>query len=267
MKTQSDARVICGERLGLPLRGPAARLHGSHRESAEPFARFPLLSRNTPREYSYLPAKVIFNLWETCHVDSFDSDRVSHRVHVCGISTGQFNRGAADPVPHVESKYSAAELDKVDNTPPAGFVALFNGKDLTGWKGLLKQPLDNPARRANLSPEARKTAQEEANKNMAAHWKVENGIIIYDGNKGRSLCTTKDYGDFERCGSIGRSKPAATAEFICAARRRCRSGTRRTNLRSGVNSGGLYNNQKGPHDPTAAADRPVGVVGIVFRSS
>ena len=28
-----------------------------------------------------------------------------------------------------------------DNTPPPGFTALFNGKDLTGWKGLLKPPL------------------------------------------------------------------------------------------------------------------------------
>src|SRR6476620_7359887 len=39
-----------------------------------------------------------------------------------------------------------------DNTPPAGFIALFNGKDLTNWKGLLKpenkKRLDNPAVRA-----------------------------------------------------------------------------------------------------------------------
>ena len=27
------------------------------------------------------------------------------------------------------------------NQPPQGFVALFNGKDLTGWKGLLKEPV------------------------------------------------------------------------------------------------------------------------------
>src|SRR5437764_6238198 len=53
-------------------------------------AASPLLSRNTPREYSCPPAKVIFNLRETCHVDSFDSDRVSNR-DVYGTSTGQFN--------------------------------------------------------------------------------------------------------------------------------------------------------------------------------
>src|SRR5437867_3937245 len=27
-----------------------------------------------------------------------------------------------------------------DNTPPPGFTALFNGKDLTGWQGLLMAP-------------------------------------------------------------------------------------------------------------------------------
>ena len=35
-----------------------------------------------------------------------------------------------------------------DNTPPAGFTALFNGRDLTGWKGLLASPYDNPIKRA-----------------------------------------------------------------------------------------------------------------------
>ena len=31
---------------------------------------------------------------------------------------------------------------------------------------------------------------------MNAHWRIENGVLIYDG-KGDSLCTAKDYGDFE----------------------------------------------------------------------
>ena len=31
---------------------------------------------------------------------------------------------------------------------------------------------------------------------MRAHWKVEDGALVFDG-KGRSLCTAKDYGDFE----------------------------------------------------------------------
>ena len=39
-------------------------------------------------------------------------------------------------------------------------------------------------------------AQKTADKNMNEHWSVVEGILTYDG-KGMSLCTDKDYGDFE----------------------------------------------------------------------
>ena len=48
------------------------------------------------------------------------------------------------------------------DNPPKGYVALFNGKDLTGWKGLLKGPLDNPEKRAALTPDELAAAQAEA---------------------------------------------------------------------------------------------------------
>ena len=86
--------------------------------------------------------------------------------------------------------------EKPLNQPPEGFVALFNGKDLTGWKGLLKGPYDNPDKRAALAPEKLAKLQQEADEDMRAHWKVVDGVLVFDG-KGRSLCTAKDYGDFE----------------------------------------------------------------------
>jgi hypothetical protein len=111
-----------------------------------------------------------------------------------------------------------------DNTPPKGFTALFNGDDLNGWKGLLKAPNDNPIKRAALSPEAKAAAQKEADDNMRAHWKVENGALLFDG-KGRSLCTAKDYEDFELYVDWKIPSPrTATAAFIFAARPKCRSG-------------------------------------------
>ncbi len=82
------------------------------------------------------------------------------------------------------------------NQPPKGFVALFNGKDLSGWKGLLQGPYDNPDKRAALAPDERAKLQQEADENMRAHWKAVDGVLVFDG-KGRSLCTAKDYGDFE----------------------------------------------------------------------
>lgn len=80
-----------------------------------------------------------------------------------------------------------------DNTPPTGFTALFNGKDLTGWKGLADK--DASKRRA-LEGDALKEAQTTADESMKEHWSVVDSILTYDG-KGQSLCTAKDYGDFE----------------------------------------------------------------------
>lgn len=53
-----------------------------------------------------------------------------------------------------------------DNTPPPGFKPLFNGKDLTGWKG--KQP----------------------------NWKVVDGGIVYDGKAGDLATDRKDFKNF-----------------------------------------------------------------------
>jgi hypothetical protein len=61
----------------------------------------------------------------------------------------------------------AGEKDGV-KTPPPGFVALFNGKDLTGWK--------------------------DADKDA---WKVEDGTIHFTGKGGKNLATAKSYKDFE----------------------------------------------------------------------
>ena len=70
---------------------------------------------------------------------------------------------------------------------------MFNGKDLTGWKGLAHK---NANERMALKGAALAEAQKTADKNMNEHWSVVEGILTYDG-KGMSLCTDKDYGDFE----------------------------------------------------------------------
>src|SRR5688572_3565158 len=79
-----------------------------------------------------------------------------------------------------------------DNTPPEGYTAMFNGKDLTGWKGLA----GSIVAKAKMTPEQLAEAQAKADEQMKAHWRVEDGVLIYDG-KGNSLCSAKDYGDFE----------------------------------------------------------------------
>ena len=101
----------------------------------------------------------------------------------------------SDPNSHTIISKTDNALVKVqpkDNTPPPGFVAAFDGKDLTGWKGLLKPKLDNPFNRAKLTPDELAAAQKEADDNMRAHWSVQDGTLVFDGH-GRNLCTAKDY--------------------------------------------------------------------------
>src|SRR5437763_203113 len=79
-----------------------------------------------------------------------------------------------------------------DNAPPPGFTALFNGKDLTNWQGLVAIN-----KRAKMSKEEYEAAVKKANEKLS-HWTVENGLLIYDGKKGgENLQTVKDYGNFE----------------------------------------------------------------------
>jgi hypothetical protein len=40
-------------------------------------------------------------------------------------------------------------------------------------------------------------AQVKADQQMAMDWKVEDGMIIFDGKGYDNLCTEKQYGDFE----------------------------------------------------------------------
>ena len=143
------------------------------------------------------------------------------------------------------------------NQPPEGFVALFNGQDLAGWKGLLKGPYDSPEKRATLAADQAKGLQKEADEDMRAHWKVEDGILVFDG-KGRSLCTAKDYGDFEMLVDWKILKGGDSGIYLRGSPQVQIWDTGRVVSGAQVGSGGLYNNQKNPSKPSKCADKPVG---------
>ncbi|MGE0608006.1 MAG: DUF1080 domain-containing protein [Pirellulales bacterium] len=141
-----------------------------------------------------------------------------------------------------------------DNTPPEGFTALFNGKDLTGWKGLVA----DPPKRAKMSADELAEAQKKADADMHEHWKVENGVIVFDG-KGQNLCTAKDYGDFELWVDW---KIEAKGDSGIYLRGSPQVQIWDPGLSEGnsVGSGGLFNNQKPENasKPLVVADNPVG---------
>ncbi len=154
----------------------------------------------------------------------------------------------------------ADTVPRRDNTPPAGFVALFNGKDLTGWKGLpVKEGLDNPFKRAEADPNVLKKAQAAADERMRKHWQVKDGVLVFDG-RGDSLATARDdYGDFEMYvdwkiepkGDSGIYLRGTPQVQIWDAFDKEKPG-------NGVGSGGLFNNKKHPSKPSKRADKPVG---------
>ena len=140
------------------------------------------------------------------------------------------------------------------NQAPEGFVALFNGKDLTGWKGLLASPNDNPIKRARLSSEALAKEQAKADAHMRKHWAVKDGILKFDGG-GHSLATIKDYEDFEMWVDWKVLYPRGDSGLYLR-------GTPQVQIwdpgQWKIGSGGLYNNRKNPSKPTSIADNPIG---------
>src|SRR5690606_22852817 len=72
----------------------------------------------------------------------------------------------------------------------AGYVTLFNGTDLSGWKGLVA----NPIKRNEMSAKELAAAQVEADKKMRAGWIVKDGVLTFTG-KGDNIATVKQYGD------------------------------------------------------------------------
>ncbi|NLP12607.1 DUF1080 domain-containing protein [bacterium] len=136
-----------------------------------------------------------------------------------------------------------------ENQPPEGFTALFNGKDLCGWKGLVEDPI----KRRNMSPEELNRAQIKADEEMRRHWRVIDGVLYFDG-KGHSLCTSRDYTDFEMYVDWKIEKWGDSGIYLRGAPQVQIWDT----AQWPEGSGGLYNNQKNPSKPLVQADKPVG---------
>jgi len=143
--------------------------------------------------------------------------------------------------------------------PPRGFTALYNGTDLTGWRG--GDTFDH--RKYLAMPEADRAKQDAAwTADMRSHWRAEGPELVSDG-KGKFATTVKDYGDFELrleykalplgdsgiylrgCPQVQIWDHTNPAEFKNGAQK---------------GSGGLWNNSAGApgKDPLVLADKPFG---------
>jgi hypothetical protein len=137
-----------------------------------------------------------------------------------------------------------------------GFVSLFNGKDLSGWKGLVK----NPILRAKMKPEELAAEQAKADEKARSTWSVQDGVLVFNG-KGDNLCTDKQYGDFEMYVDwmLDPAGPEADAGVYLRGTPQVQIwDTARVKVGAQVGSGGLYNNQKNPSQPLKVADNKLG---------
>jgi hypothetical protein len=154
---------------------------------------------------------------------------------------------------------AAAPAVLAGSTPPPGFTALYNGHDLSGWRG---GDTTDPQRWHAL-PAAERAAQEAAwNGSFAAHWRAAGDELVNDG-AGAYATTTRDYGDFELLVDYRTVARADSGIYL----RGCPqvqiwdyTDPEKFALGADKGSGGLWNNSPGApgKDPLVKADRPFG---------
>lgn len=146
------------------------------------------------------------------------------------------------------------------NQPPEGFVALFNGQDLSGWYGL--GHFD--PRKLWAMPDQERAAKRDADMADArAHWTVENGELVNDGH-GVYLTTDREFRDFELWIDYKTVAKADSGIYLKANPQvqiwDYTEAGGKWGIGADKGSGGLWNNSAGApgKDPLVLADKPFG---------
>jgi len=154
-----------------------------------------------------------------------------------------------------ESEYDREMVNKYLAAMPQdeGFKPMFNGSDLTGWQGLV----ENPVTRKKMSSVELERKQAEANVMVPSSWSVKDGCIWFNG-KGDNICSIEEYGDFELLVDWKITKDGDSGIYLRGTPQVQIWDTSRIDVGAQVGSGGLYNNQVNPSKPLKVADNQVG---------
>ena len=154
-----------------------------------------------------------------------------------------------------DSQYEVIDIQTyLANMPyTKGFEPIFNGKDLSGWQGLV----ENPIARAKMSKAELAKKQAEANEKVKESWSVKDGAIYFTG-KGANLCTTRPYGDFEMLVDWKITKNGDSGIYLRGSPQVQIWDPTGKEAAAKVGSGGLYNNQKHRSTPLTVADNAIG---------
>lgn len=153
----------------------------------------------------------------------------------------------------------AGVCSAADNEPPAGFVAIFNGKDLKGWYGY---DTKDPRKFQAMSEQEQAAAKEKSLEDINKHWSVDKGDLVNDGH-GLYLTTDANYGDYELWIDY-KTVPKADSGIYLKGTPQVQiwDYTEEAKFGIGANkgSGGLWNNTAGKpgKDPLVLADKPFG---------
>ena len=154
-----------------------------------------------------------------------------------------------------DADYQKEAIRKYISEMPSSpaFVALFNGKDLTGWKGLVA----NPILRAKMDARTLAKEQQKADSIMRKGWYVKDGLLIFTG-EGQNLCTERKYGDVEMYVDWMIHKDGDAGIYLRGTPQVQIWDTSRVDAGAQVGSGGLYNNTTHPSKPLKLADNAIG---------
>lgn len=133
-----------------------------------------------------------------------------------------------------------------------GFEPLFNGKDLSGWQGLV----ENPIARTKMTKEELAKKQAAADAKLPESWSVKDGMICFTGT-GDNLCTKRTFGDVELIVDWKISKNGDSGIYLRGSPQVQIWDTSRVDVGAQVGSGGLYNNTVNKN-PLVVADNPIG---------
>ncbi len=146
-----------------------------------------------------------------------------------------------------------------NNHPPKGFTALFNGHDFDNWVGGLG---DADWRKITAMPAAERAArQKKLDEGIHKHWRVEDGVLVSDGDPNFFLSTPRDYGDFEMWVDWKINKKGDSGIYLRGVPQvQIWDPSNPDEQKHGCNkgSGALWNNKNHERFPPVVADKPIG---------
>src|SRR5579871_5001863 len=246
---------------------PAKALNGQQKllllEDEMAAAKNPVEKKNILSQVAHIPGFSSFMLVSKSLNDADVSGDAALALARLAIADGNIKgpvvrESLEKALPLIKGDDSAILVSKLQNVLRKmpydyGFVSLFNGTDLSGWKALV----GNPISRSKMSAAALDSAEKAANEKTKGDWIAKDGLLIFTGH-GDNLATVKKYADMEMYVDWKITEQGDAGIYLRGTPQVQIWDTSRRDVGAQVGSGGLYNNQKNESKPLVVADNKIG---------